>query len=147
MIGPDGRPPEYHQAPRTVEVQTVGRSGKEVRTDDQGGVFVPIPGQPVRVVYSVGHPDAKSKAPMFTCPVSAIPSGVFELLGLWNECRLMKVLPRAGGLLDQPQIVRRSFAVFASEWGTVEAGNASQGTATAAALAAGSVLKAAFGGK
>lgn len=130
-----------------MEIQTVGPSGKVVRVDELGGVFAPIPGQPVRVAYSVGHPDAKSKAPMFTCPVSAIPDGVFEVLGLWNDCRLLKVLPRAGGLLDQPQIVRRSFTVFASEWATVEAGQTSQGTATAAALAAGSVLKAAFGGK
>lgn len=126
---------------------TVGRTGKRLQTDELGGVFAALPGHPIRVAYTVGHPDAHTRVPMFTCPVSAIPEGVFELLGLWNECRLLKTLPLAGGLLDQPQIVRRSFAVFASEWTTVEAGNASQGTATAAALAAGSVLKAAFGGK
>ena len=115
--------------------------------DPLGGVFAPIPGHPIRLAYAVGHPDAKARIPMFTCPVSAIPGGIFELLGLWNECRLLRVLPRAGGLLDQPQIVRRAFAVFASEWATVEAGQSSQGAATVAALAAGSVLKAAFGGK
>lgn len=115
--------------------------------DTLGGIFSPIPGQPIRVVYSVGHPDSKSKDPMFSCPVSAIPAEAFDLLGLWNECRLLRTLPKAGGLLDQPQIVRRSFVIFANEWSKVDAGNANTGTATAAGLAAASVLKAAFGGK
>jgi len=110
-------------------------------------VFTPFPNQPIRVIYSFGHPEAKAKVPMFTCPMFAIPGDVFELLGLWNECRLLKVLPKAGGLLDQPQIVRRSFSIFTNEWAKVDASNANTGTATAAGLAAASVLKAAFGGR
>ncbi len=125
---------------------TVGRGGKVITVDELGGVFTPIPGQPIRVVYSVGHPESKSKDPMFTCPVSAIPTEAFELLSLWNECRLLGVLPKAGGLLDQPQIVRRSFVIFASEWRKVDQGNQNQGAAATAGLAAASVLKAAFGG-
>lgn len=117
-----------------------------ITVDELGGVFSPIPGQPVRVVYSFGHPEGKSREPMFTCPVSAIPSEAFELLGLWNDCRLLGVLPRAGGLLDQPEIVRRSFVVFAHEWRKIDQGNQNQGLAATAGLAAASVLKAAFGG-
>lgn len=115
--------------------------------DELGGVFSPIPGQPVRIAYAYGHPDAKSKDPMFTCPAFAIPTEVWELLGLWNECRLLRTLPRAGGLLDQARIVRRAFPVFAGLYATVEAGQTSAGTAQIAALTAGSVLKAAFGRK
>lgn len=129
-----------------MEQATVGPKGKAITVDNLGGVFAPIPGQPIRVIYSFGHPEAKAKEPMFTCPVFAIPSVVWELLGLWNECRLLKVLPKAGGLLDQPQIVRRSFPIFASEWAKVDQGNQSQGVAATAGLAAASVLKAAFGG-
>lgn len=115
--------------------------------DELGGVFSPIPGSPIRLVYSVGHPDAKTKDPMFTCPVFAIPQGVFELLGLWNECRLLGVLPRAGGLLDQPLSVRKSFAVFATEWEKVEGRRGQSGAAASAGMAAAAVLKAAFGRK
>lgn len=118
-----------------------------IQVDELGGVFAAIPGQPVRIVYSFGHPDAKSKDPMFTCPVSAIPSGIFELLGLWNESRLLGVLPRPGGVLDQPLIVRKAFVVFATEWAKVDAANGQTGIASAAGLAAASVLKAAFGGR
>lgn len=125
----------------------MGRHGKVTKVDEWGGVFSPIPGQPVRVVYSVGHPDAKSKDPMFACPISAIPQEVFELLGLWNECRLLGVLPLSGGLLDQPLAVRKSFVIFASEWAKVEGAKAQTGAAATAGLAAASVLKAAFGGK
>lgn len=118
-----------------------------IKVDELGGIFTPIPGTPIRIAYSFGHPDAKSKEPMFQCPVSAIPQEVFELLGLWNECRLLGVLPRSGGLLDQPQIVRRSFVTFANEWTKIDNAKGQGNAATAAGLAAASVLKAAFGGK
>lgn len=114
-----------------------------ITVDEQGGVFSPIPGQPIRVVYSFGPAGAASREPMFTCPVCAFPIEVFDLLGLWNECRLLGVLPRAGGLLDQARIVRRSFVIFANEWAKVDQANGQSGQATAAALA----LKAVFGGK
>lgn len=118
-----------------------------ITVDELGGIFTPIPGTPIRIAYSVGHPDAKSKDPMFQCPKSAIPVEVFELLGLWNECRLLGVLPRSGGLLDQPQVVRRSFVTFANEYAKVDNAKGQGLAAATAGLAAASVLKAAFGGK
>lgn len=127
---------------------TVAPGGRKViKVDALGGIFTPIPGTPIRIAYSVGHPDSKSKEPMFQCPVSAIPVEVFELLGLWNECRLLGVLPRAGGLLDQPQIVRQSFVTFANEYAKVDTARGQGLAAASAGLAAASVLKAAFGGK
>jgi hypothetical protein len=126
---------------------TVGSNGQKVITvDELGGIFTPIPGTPIRIAYSFGHPDAKAKTPMFTCPISAIPMAVFDLLALWNECRLLRVLPVAGGLLDQPQIVRKAFPIFANEWATVESANGQNSTLAASGAAAAAVLKAAFGG-
>lgn len=112
-----------------------------------GGVFAPIPGQPIRVVYSYGHPESKTKTPMFQCPVSAIPGEVWELLALWYSCHALGVLPYGGGFLDQPLIVRRAFPIFATEWRTVEAQRQASGGGQAAAMAAGLALKAVFGGK
>jgi hypothetical protein len=50
--------------------------------------------------------------PVFTCPVSAIPDVVWQLLDLWLSCRSMKALPLAGGVLDQPYVVRRAWPMF-----------------------------------
>lgn len=147
MIQADGRLGDWYQAPRPVTTTSVGRQGKVATVDELGGVFTPLPNQPVRVVYSFGHPDAKAKTPVFSCPVSTVPVETYELLGLWNECRLLGVLPRSGGLLDQPLIVRRAFTIFAGEWAKVDTGRAQSGAALAASLAATSVLTTIFGGR
>jgi hypothetical protein len=84
------------------------------RIDLTGGVFEPNAKAGVnRPVFVFGDGDAKT--PVFTCPVSAIPRAVWELLELWLQCRGMNALPVAGGVLDQPVTVRRAFPVFAAE--------------------------------
>lgn len=67
---------------------------------------------------------------MFTCPVSAIPPWVHELLAMWHACRSMRTLPRAGGYADQPYIVRRTFPIFEAEMAQVE--RRQQGAASSA---------------
>lgn len=86
--------------------------------DAQGGVFRPAPGA-LRVAWSYGQ-GAKREA-MFSCPVSAIPGIVFDLLELWRDCRTLRVLPLAGGYLDQPLLVRRAFPIFEREAQALEA--------------------------
>ena len=83
---------------------------------------------------------------MFTCPQSAIPEEVWQLLALWNACRLGKTLPKAGGLLDQPVWVQRYFPLFdaAHREATVGQGNTAE---QAAMLAVGTMMKAIGGGK
>lgn len=83
--------------------------------DPAGAVFVPALERGVtRPCYAYGH-DPKAKDPVFTCPVSAIPDEVWTLLDLFLTCRAMKSLPKAGGVLDQPLIVRRVWPVFEAE--------------------------------
>jgi hypothetical protein len=111
--------------------------------DEGGGVFVPSPEKRILApVYAFGHPDAKTKSPVFTCPVSAIPPAAWELLDLWIQCRAMGALPFAGGVLDQPLIVRRSFPVFEGEAKVGE--RAVQAHTSAAGAAA--IVGAMFGG-
>lgn len=50
--------------------------------------------------------------PVFTCPVSAIPDQVWQLVDLWLTCRAMKGLPYVGGVLDQPYVVRRAWPLL-----------------------------------
>jgi hypothetical protein len=77
-------------------------------------VFAPLPDQGVIVpVYAYGHGTAKD--PVFTCPVSVIPEEVWTVIDLWLTCRAMKALPVAGGVLDQPLIVRRAWPVLEAE--------------------------------
>jgi hypothetical protein len=83
------------------------------RWDQQGGVFALVPGKQLRVAYSYG-PEGDQK-PMWTCPQSAIPIEVFQLLIVWQACKTMGTLPVAGGLLDQPVWVQRYFPVFETE--------------------------------
>ncbi len=83
------------------------------RIDRCGGVFVPSAECGVKVpVYAMGFPDSAAKDPVFTCPVSAVPDSVWQLLGLWRECRAFRALPLPGGVCDQPVSVRRAFPVF-----------------------------------
>lgn len=122
----------------------MGKAGMLSEIDPLGGLFTPIPGKPQRVVYTVG-PKARDGGPantnvMLQCPVSAIPGGVWDLLALWYQCRLTRALPKAGGFLDQPLMVRRAFPVFEAEMVAWEAQNG--GPQKTAALAVGAVMAA-----
>lgn len=112
----------------------------ETHTEPGGGVFAPSPERGLRTpVYAMGLPDAPTRTPIFTCPVSAIPEACWELLGLWWTCRTMRALPLAGGVVDQPASVRLAFPIFEAEHGLLEQ------TRQASGLAAG--LAAVFGGR
>lgn len=122
-----------------------GRTGVLLEQEPLGGVFEPVPGKRMKPAYSYGNPAAKTRPVMFTCPVSAIPEEVWQLLALWNACRLTRTLPRGGGLLDQPVWVQRYFPVLDASHREAEG---SQGnTAEAAAMmAVGTMMKAMTGG-
>lgn len=104
----------------TYKRATLGGRPVEV-TDRAGGVFAPAE-TATRIVYVYGPTSQPGQAAgvgrdaMYTCPVSGISPEIWELLMVWNECNQMGALPRAGGVLDQPLAVRRSFPVFAFEW-------------------------------
>ncbi len=109
-----------------------------------GGVFAPIAAQGVtRPVVSLGPPGAKVTDPMFTCPVSAIPEAVHDLIDLWWACRSMRVLPRAGGLLDQALVVQRAFPILEREYGAVERDHGAAQSASGVAAA----MSMLFGGR
>jgi len=110
-------------------------------------VFAAVPGKATRPVYSYGPKEGNTRDVMFTCPVYAIPSVAFELLNLWWECRLNRVLPVRGGWLEQPAIVRRAFPVFETEMQKVENKRAAAGPQAAAAAAVAGVVAAAGKGR
>ena len=102
-----------------------------------GGVFAPNAPQGItRPVTSLGPPGAKVTDPIFTCPVSAIPEAVTDLIELWWACRAVRVLPRTGGLLDQALIVQRAFPILEREYAVVERerGAAESASGVAAAM-------------
>lgn len=120
---------------RTVEIMR--RGGK--REDPTGGVFAPDAARGLTLpVYAFGPRGAKELEPLFSCPVSTIKPAHWSLLELWWICRSLGALPRAGGILDQPLAVLRSFPVFEAEHRRIEAMSsaASQASGVAAALAA-----------
>lgn len=111
--------------------------------DPCGGVFVAVPEQGItRPVTSVGPPGAKTLTPVFTCPVSAIPDAVRDLIDLWWACRSVHVLPKAGGFMDQPLIVQRAFPILEREYGVVERDQRAAESATGAAA----MMSTMFGG-
>lgn len=57
---------------------------------------------------------------MFTCPVSAIESWIFDLLEIFLEARAMRLPVKTGGLLDQPLSVRRAFPIWESKISSYE---------------------------
>ncbi len=132
-----------------VVLKRPGLNGHLIETVDPcGGVFANIPGRPMRPVWALGPKDAKVKSDlMFTCPVSAIPAMAWDLLALWQNCRLMKLPPVAGGFVDQPLMVQRSFPIFEQEQERRQRVAGAAGGAETAALAAGAALKAVFGGR
>jgi hypothetical protein len=115
-------------------------------TDSCGGVFASVPGKALRPAYGIGPKESKGpKDVMLTCPVSAIPERVWDLLSLWRSCRLMKTLPVAGGFEDQPFWVRYSFPIF--EACDQASGGGNSTAEDAAMLAVGTMMKAMFGGR
>lgn len=130
---------------QVVTITKQGMNRKLLKTKDStGGVFAMVPGKALRPAWSYGNPKRKTRDVMFQCPVSAIPDEVFGLLALWQNCRLTRTLPVAGGFLDQPPIVQRVFPIFEAEMRGTEqqGGNAEE----AAALAVGAMVKAMGGG-
>lgn len=114
-----------------------------------GNVFRGIPGEsPAAPVWSFEDPtprDPKARTGMFTCPVSAIPGEVWDLLRLWNECRLVGMAPVPGGWLDQPAGVRRSFPLFSAEYQTILRRQGQGGAERTAMMVAGAMLQGLFG--
>ncbi len=123
-------------------VRKVG--GTIARYIDRGGaVFVPAPARGiVAPVYVYGHPEAKTKDALFSCPISAIPSAIWDVLELWLQSRALRVPVVAGGVLDQPLIVRRAFPIFELE----QSARDYQRNANASASGAAAVLAAIGGG-
>jgi hypothetical protein len=117
-----------------------GAGGKVAkRIEHRGGVFAPVPGKGQRPAYTCGPKTARdgdqSDTLLFQCPVSAIPSEVWDLLHLWWACRQMGLPPVAGGFLDQPKMVQLSFPIFEALMKGVEAGQRAGGRHQAAGLA------------
>jgi len=110
-----------------------------------GGVFAPVPGRAQRPAYAYGPKDATTKPVLFQCPVSAIPDVVWELLEHWQQSRVLGCLPVAGGLVDQPLLVRRAFPVFETEMRAIE--DARRGPGASAAAMAGALASALGGGR
>lgn len=82
-----------------------------IEVDELGAVFLPAVAQKItRPVFAYGA--GRLQDPVFTCPVSAIPDVVWSLIDLWLTCRSMKALPHAGGVLDQPYIIRRAWPLL-----------------------------------
>lgn len=119
-------------------VEIMRRGAKLV--DRGGGVFMPDRERGLATpVYAFGPRGTKEGLePIFSCPVGIIPPEFWTLLELWWICRSLGALPRAGGILDQPLAVLRSFPVFEAEHRKIEAMSsaANQAGGLAAALAA-----------
>lgn len=99
----------------------VRRRGGGHEIDPGGAVFAPAQDRGIQMpCYASGPAEATIRAPIFTCPVSAIPEAVWHLLELWLTCRAMKALPLAGGVLDQPLSVRRAFPLFEAETAPID---------------------------
>ena len=64
----------------------------------------------IRPAYMVGSKADTVKQPMFTCPRSAIPEEVWQLLMVWEDCRLLGLAPP-----KLTPLVRVAFRAFARE--------------------------------
>lgn len=104
------------------------------KSDRGGGVFVPDGARGlVRPVYSYGPEGSKTLDPIFSCPKGIIPAFVWSLLDIWFASRTMGALPKAGGVLDQPLSILRSFPIFETEHRLMETRR--QGSTVMAAFA------------
>lgn len=124
---------------RPVEVI---RQGRKV-VDPGGGVFVADKSRGlVAPVYGFGARGSKAVDPVFSCPTGIIKREWWELLELWWISKSLGALPRAGGVLDQPLAVLRSFPIFEQEHKKIE----SQAAANNQANGIASALVAVYGG-
>jgi hypothetical protein len=100
-------------------------------------------------VWSVDYPttkDPKHKLALWTCPVSAVPEEVWDMFRLWNECRLIGLPPVAGGVLDQPAMVRKAFPVFAQEYLAFRRRQGDSGAESTGMAVAAAIIQGMFGG-
>ena len=120
----------------------ITRRGQPYR-DPGGGVFVPDKRRGLlQPVYAYGPRNARELDPLFSCPVGVLERAHVELLEMWWICKSLGALPRAGGILDQPLAVLRSFPIFEAEHKRIEAMTASSNQAAGIA----SALLAVYGG-
>lgn len=84
---------------------------------------------------------------MLTCPVSAIPGPIWELLALWWQSKLLGMPLVAGGFMDQPAIVRLAFPIFEGEHRRADQGNQDHRQQGNAMMAAAAMARAMGGGK
>jgi hypothetical protein len=112
---PEGNPPRARRRAPVVVSRRRGDNGVEVVKWDPGGaVFAPALERGVRDAdLSIRH-TARSGSRVHVSGVGD-PDEVWELLDLYFTCRAMKAMPKAGGVLDQPLVVRRAFPVFEAE--------------------------------
>ncbi len=135
-----------------VVIQKLVQGGQVLKkVEPMGGVFAPVVGKGQRPVYTCGPKGdgATVRTPMlmFQCPTSAIPTEVWDLLHVWWGSRQMGLPPVAGGFLDQPVIVQRTFPIFETLMRSVEA-NRQQGNAQhAAGMAVAAMTRALVGGR
>lgn len=128
-----------------VEWEDVSKGGRITCRDTAGGVFAPIPTQRITRPAWTYSPPAGKPIVMFTCPVSAIPAIAWDLFTLWSECKAMKIPPVAGGVLDQPVEVRRTFPIFEDEADSLDAATRATQNAESTAAAVGVMLRAMTG--
>jgi hypothetical protein len=109
-----------------------------LKWDELGGVFAPaLERNVITPVY--GYGDGRVQDPVFTCPVSAIPDAVWQIVDLWLTCRAMKALPIAGGVLDQPLVVQRAWPVLEAAIAPLERRQSQDGQVAAMASMLGAV--------
>lgn len=113
-----------------------------------GNVFRGVKGETHAPVWGVDYPtakDPKNRLSLWTCPVSAIPKEAWDVFLLWNESRLIGLPVVAGGLLDQPAIVRLAFPVFAQEYLAMRRRQGDSGAESTALMVASAMLQGLFG--
>lgn len=91
----------------------------------------------MRPAYTWGPKDATGvrTTHMYQCPVSAIPAAVWELLELWFDCRLLRVLP------TMTPLARAAFVAFELEMQVVENRRGASSANNAAAMAVAAMTK------
>lgn len=114
-----------------------------------GGVFLPVLGKGQRPAYNCSPKGATGgdQLLLFTCPVSVIPTEIWDLLQLWWACRLSGLPPVPGGFMDQPRIVQMAFPIFEAQMRIVEANQRQSDQQNAAGMAAAATAKLLMGGR
>lgn len=126
----------------------MGVGGLKNVIEPLGNVLKAVPGETTAPVWSFDDPQPgqpKAKTMVFTCPVSAVPKDVWDLLQLWQESRLMGLPVVAGGLEDQPAGVRASFPFFYAEHAIYRQRTGASGSEQTAVMVATAMLQGMFG--